>query len=82
VAEHHVHVRVEEAREERRAGNVDLLVAVEPDPDLRDPAIDDRHVGLGDRRASPVEHASAREYRPHLGSSRSLLQESEAYRRG
>ena len=37
--------------------------------------------GLCDSRAGSVEHASAGEYRPHLGSSRSLVQE-RAYRAG
>ena len=67
MTEHHVHVRIEEAREERRAGDVDLLVAVQPDTDLDDLTVDHRDVGLCDPRAGPVEHASAGEYRPHLG---------------
>ena len=46
-------------------GDVDLLVAVEPDADLDDPPVLDRDVGLGDRRARPVEDLSAAEDRPH-----------------
>ena len=68
--------------QERRAGDVDLLVAVQPDADLVDPPVDHRDVGVGDRRAGSVEHPSAGEYRPHLGSFRSLVQERRAYRRG
>ena len=78
VTEHHVHVRVEEAREKRRAGDVDLLVAVQPDADLVDPSVDHCDVRLRDRRAGPVEHASAGENRPHPGSLRSLVQEGQA----
>ena len=77
VAEHHVDVRVEEARQERRAGDVDLLVAVQPDADLGDQPVVDRDVGLGDRRAGSVEDPSAGEYRPHLGSFRSLVRREE-----
>ena len=76
------HVRIEEAREERRAGDVDLLVAVQPDADLGDRSVDHRDVGFGDRRPRSVEDPSPGEYRPHLGSFRSLVQEGQAYRRG
>ena len=65
VTEHHVHVGVEEPGQERRPGDVDLLVAVQPDADLVDPSVDHCDVGLCDRRAGPVEHASAGKYRPH-----------------
>ena len=58
-------VRVEEARQQRRAGDVDLLVAVEPDPDLGDQPVLDRDVGFGDGRPRAVEHLSTREDRPH-----------------
>ena len=82
VTKHDVHVRVEEAGKERRAGDVDLLVAVQPDADLGDRSVDHRDVGFGDRRPRSVEDPSPGEYRPHLGSFRSLVQEGQAYRRG
>jgi len=66
-------VRVEEPRQERRPADVDLLVAVQAHTDLVNAAVDNRDVGLCDRRAGSVEDASAGEYRPHLGSSRSLV---------
>jgi hypothetical protein len=73
-----VDVRVEETGQERRAADVDLLVAVEAHADVGDQSVDDRDVGLCYRRACSVEHAPAGEYRPHLGSLRSLVLEGRA----
>jgi hypothetical protein len=69
VADRHVGVAVEQAGQDRPAGEVQALVPVEPAPDIDDPAVLDDDVGR--RRVGPraVEHAGALENRPAHGSS-------------
>ncbi len=69
VAEHHVDVRVEEARQQRGAGDVDLLVAVESYADVGNQPVLDCDISLGDGRTRAVEDPSTRENRAHLDSS-------------
>ena len=59
--------------------DVDLLVAVEPDPDLGDQPVLDRDVGFGDGRARSVEYPSTRKYRPHLDPFQWFASEAQAY---
>jgi len=61
-AHHHVHVAVEQARQHRRTGAVDRLVAVQPGSDLDDPAVLDDHVGRCCRGSRSVEDPAAGEH--------------------
>ena len=61
-ADHDVGVAVEQARQERLAGQVDALVAVEAGTDLDDAAVLDDQVRLGRIGAGAVEDAGAGEH--------------------
>ena len=65
VAVRDVHVAVEQAGQQRRPGDVDRLVAVEPGTDIDDPTVLEGDIGVGDRRARAVEHATTGQDDPH-----------------
>ena len=66
------------ARASKLAGPKPIIASTTSTILVDDLSVDHRHIGLCDRRAGPVEDPSAGEYRPHLGSSRSLVQERRA----
>ena len=71
VADADMDVAVEQARQDRPPGDVDLIVAVEPGPDVDDPAVLDRDIGRGRRRAGAIDDLATPEDHPaHRSSSR------------
>ena len=55
-----MHVRVDQARRDERAGEVDHLVAAKPVADAGDAPADDRHVGGADLAGEDVDDPPAR----------------------
>ena len=59
-----VHVAVEQAGQQRHAGDVDPLVTVQAEADLTDPPVLDQQVTVGHRAAGAVEDSPAVQDRP------------------
>ena len=75
-------VAVEQPGQDRPAGDVDRLVAVEPGPDVDDPAVLDRDVAVGRIGAGAVEDpAPANDDPAHAVSSDRLERGPEQVRR-
>jgi hypothetical protein len=65
-----VHVAVEQAREDRVARAIDLLVAVEARTDGHDPPMLDHHIGVGGSGAGAVEDLPCPEHDPRHDAAR------------